>query len=447
MTHELRSNDHECRAVDCLINARWIAPVVPKGVVLAHHSVAIDGHKIVALLPTDEVACRYTADQNVDLFDHLLIPGLINAHGHAAMSLLRGYADDRELMDWLANYIWPVEEKHVSHEFVHDGASLAIAEMLRGGTTCMSDMYFFPHATAEAIHENGIRAQVCVPIASFTSPWANDEDDYIHKGLQFHDDHRNSDLITTALGPHSPYAVSDKGLARIVILAEELDIPIQIHLHETRGEIAKAVSETGQRPASRLFELGMFSPRLQVVHVTHLNKEEIDRLAENAVQVIHCPESNLKLASGFCPVGNLLQHGINVALGTDGAASNNGLDMLHEMKTASILAKACAEDPTVLDAHTTLEMATLSGAIALGIDEQVGSIEPGKLADITAINLENVHTLPVYHPVSQLVYTNVSRDVSHVWVNGELLLDEGNLTRVDPAQIRAVAHKWQQKLH
>ncbi len=433
--------------VDTLINARWVAPMVPERALLEDHCLVIDNHRILDVLPSRIASTHYTATECYELADHIVIPGLINSHGHAAMTLLRGYADDLQLMSWLNDHIWPVEANFVSYEFVRDGTHLAIAEMLRSGTTCFSDLYFFPDAVAHVASEMGIRVQICVPVVEFPNVWARSEDEHIHKGLQVHDDYRSSELVYSCFGPHSPYAVSDKGLNRIMTLSEELDIPIQMHVHETADEVSESLAMHGIRPLQRLHKLGLLSPRLQAVHLTQLDANDIRLLSDNSVQVIHCPESNLKLASGFCPVGQLKAEGINVALGTDGAASNNDLDMLGEMKTAALLAKAVSGDATTLDAWTTLKMATLDAARALGLDDQLGSLEPGKLADVVAVDLSDIESQPIYHPLSQLVYTRTGHKVSHVWVNGEVLLKDRQFTRLDQDRVIATTRNWQTKIN
>lgn len=438
--------DRSLQSIDSLVSARWVIPVVPRDSIYDNYSIAILDNRIVDLLPSDQAVTKYRAKTVMQLNQHVLIPGLINSHGHAAMTLLRGYADDRSLADWLNNYIWPVETKWVDFDFVRDGTTLAIAEMLRSGTTCFSEHYFFPDAAAQAILATKIRAQLCFPIVRFPSAWAKDEDDYLHKGLQVHDDQRNNELINMAFGPHSPYAVSDALLQRIMVLSEELDIPVHIHLHETRQEVEQALEQTGKRPLQRLAEFGLLSPRLQAVHMTQMTAAEIELVAENSVHVIHCPESNLKLASGFCPVDQLLSSGVNVALGTDGAASNNDLDMFGEMKTAALMAKGVTADATVLDAHATLRLATLNGARAMGLEEQLGSLQAGKLADLVAVDLSRLESQPVYNPLSQLVYAHRGIRVSHVWVNGEILVEDGQFTHLNLDPLIQAVQQWQQKL-
>ncbi len=416
--------------LDLLLVPRWIVPVVPRGLVLEHHALAVHQGRIVALLPVEQTTNLKVRERR-ELPHHLLIPGLVNAHGHAAMSLFRGLADDLPLMTWLTDHIWPAEGRWVNADFVRLGTDLAIAEMLRGGTTCFSDMYFYPDVAAAAAMEAGIRAQLAFPVIDNPIPGARDSAEAIAKGLKLHDETRHNPLITVAFGPHAPYTVSDETLTRVRTLADELDLPIHMHIHETAFEVDEAVHQTGRRPLQRLQQLGLLSPRLQAVHVTQVNDDDLKLLSEHGVQVIHCPESNMKLASGATPVQRLLDQQINVALGTDGAASNNDLDMLGEMRTAALLAKLTAGEPTALDAHAALHMATLAGAQALGLSDETGSLEVGKAADLTAIDLSGLAQQPVYQPVSQLLYTCNAAQVSDVWVAGKPKLRAGKLCSLD----------------
>jgi 5-methylthioadenosine/S-adenosylhomocysteine deaminase len=434
------------REIDSLLHARWIVPVEPDGLVLDHHSLAIHEGRILELLPTAEAEQRYRARAVSHLPEHLLIPGLVNAHTHAAMSLLRGLADDLHLMDWLQHHIWPAEARWVNEEFVHDGTQLAIAEMLRGGTTCFNDMYFFPDVTARISAACGMRATVGLILIDFPTVWADNANEYLTKGLALHDEYRNDPLIGTAFAPHAPYTVSDAPLQRVRMLADELDIPVHMHVHETAHEVQEAVTATGQRPLARLQALDLLSPSLLAVHMTQLENDEIQALADAGARVVHCPESNLKLASGFCPVQQLDQAGVIVALGTDGAASNNDLDMLGEMRTAALLAKAVAGDASALPAHRVLRMATLHGAMALGRGTEIGSLEAGKWADITAVRLDALETQPLYDPVSQLIYAAGRHQVSDVWVAGRQLLRERVLTTLDEAAILRNVRAWQRDI-
>ncbi len=418
----------------------------PDGLVLHHHSLAIHEGRILELLPTADAEQRYRARAVSHLPEHLLIPGLVNAHTHAAMSLLRGLADDLHLMDWLQHHIWPAETRWVNEEFVHDGTQLAIAEMLRGGTTCFNDMYFFPDVTARVSAACGMRATVGLILIDFPTAWADNADEYLAKGLALHDEYRNDPLIGTAFAPHAPYTVSDAPLQRVRVLADELDIPVHMHVHETAYEVREAVTTTGQRPLARLQALELLSPSLLAVHMTQLENDEIQALADAGTQVVHCPESNLKLASGFCPVQQLDQAGVIVALGTDGAASNNDLDMLGEMRTAALLAKAVAGDASALPAHRVLRMATLHGAMALGRGAEIGSLEAGKWADVTAVRLDELETQPLYDPISQLIYSASRHQVSDVWVAGRHLLRERVLTTLDEDAILRNVRAWQRDI-
>ncbi len=433
-------------SIDVLITARWVIPVEPRGIVLDDHAVAVANGNIVAVGPSDELASRFSAKQTLALADHALIPGLVNAHTHAAMSLFRGLADDLPLMEWLEGHIWPAEARVVDASFVRDGTRLAIAEMLRGGTTCFNDMYFYPDETAKVCVEAGMRACVGMIVIDFPTVWAKDANDYIAKGTSVHDEFRNEELIETVFAPHAPYTVSDAPLERIRVLADELDVPIHMHVHETRFEVETAVQERGQRPLARLDKLGLLNPRLLAVHATQLEAAEIDRLATTGVHVVHCPESNLKLASGFCPVASLRSAGVNVAVGTDGAASNNDLSMFGEMRTGSLLAKAVDGRAEAIPASVALEMATLGGARALGLDEKIGSLEVGKAADIVAVDLSDLATQPIYEPISTLVYAASAHQVSDVWVAGRRVLQSGALRTLSAPDLVAQAQSWARRI-
>jgi 5-methylthioadenosine/S-adenosylhomocysteine deaminase len=428
--------------VDLLLHAHWVIPVVPENQLLEHHSLAIKDGRIHAIAPTAEAKTRYRADQEKELPRHALIPGLINSHTHASMTLLRGLADDLPLMTWLNEHIWPAEGRWVSEEFIHDGSQLAFAEMLLGGTTCFNDMYFFPDVTGRAADAAGIRAVLGLIAIDFPSVWASDGDDYLHKGLQVHDQFRNRPLVHTAFAPHAPYSVADPVLERIRVLADELEIPVHIHLHETQDEIVQSLQQYACRPMARLQRLGLLSPALTAVHMTHLQDEEIQAFAASGGHVVHCPESNLKLASGFCPLQRLLQAGVNLALGTDGAASNNDLDMFSEMRTAALLAKGVAGNASALPAAQALSMATINGARALGLEQETGSLEIGKSADLVAVDLGRLQSQPLYHPISQLVYACGRDQVQDVWVAGRQLVSDGNLTTLNTERLLERSLFW-----
>lgn len=432
--------------VDTIINARWVIPVEPDNTVLEHHSVAVQEGKIADIVATTRINKKYRSDRVIDLPGHALIPGLINAHTHAAMNLFRGLADDLPLMQWLEGHVWPAEARWVGDEFVRDGAELAIAEMIRGGTTCFNDMYFFSEDVAKAVRNAHMRAVVGLILIDFPSSYAQDSDEYLGNGLRLHDDLRNDPLVSCGFAPHAPYTVSDEPLKKLRMLSDELDLPITMHVHETAEEISQAISQSGLRPLARLSKLDLLNPRLLAVHMTQLDEDEIRLLAETGSNVVHCPESNLKLASGFCPVSRLLDAGVNVALGTDGAASNNDLDMFGEMRTAALLAKGVSGDASALPAHTVLRMATLNGARALGMDQQLGSISKGKHADLAAVDMMTLESQPLYNPISQLVYATGRNQVSHVWIGGKMVLENRRLTTLNETRLLAMAQAWNEKI-
>jgi len=430
---------------ELLIHAQWVLPVDPQDRVLIDHALAVAEGRILALVPSAE-AQAIQARQTLDLPGHVLIPGLINAHTHSPMTLMRGLADDLPLMTWLNQHIWPAERRWVDPDFVAAGTRLAALEMLRSGTTCFNDMYFFPDVTATVAADAGMRALVGMIVLDFPTNFAEDADDYLSKGLQLHERFRNHALIRTAFAPHSPYAVSDAPLARVRTLADELEVPVHIHLHETHDEIVQSLRDHGERPLARLDRLGLVGPGLVAVHMTQLEEVEIARLAQAGAHVVHCPQSNLKLASGFCPVARLLGAGVNVALGTDGAASNNDLDMLGELRAAALLGKGVAGSASAVPARAALRMATIDAARALGMDQETGSLEPGKAADLVALDLRDPDTQPVYHPLSQLVYAASRGQVRHVWVAGRQLVCDGVALTLDRDAILAQAKDWGERI-
>jgi 5-methylthioadenosine/S-adenosylhomocysteine deaminase len=434
------------KTADTIIDARWIIPVEPAGVVLDHHSIALGGGEVLAVAPTKDITSDYTAPRRVALPDHVLIPGLVNLHTHAAMTLLRGLADDKALMDWLTHHIWPVEARMISPDFVYDGTLLACAEMLRGGVSCFSDMYFFGEDAAKAALHAGMRAVIGMIAIEFPSPYASDARDYLAKGLAMRDALRDEPLLSFSMAPHAPYTVSDSTLELVATYAAELDVPIHIHLHETLDEIRESVTTHGVRPIDRLRQFGLLGPGLVAVHAVHMEPHETSLLAEHGCSVAHCPSSNLKLASGIAPIPAMLRQGVNVGVGTDGAASNNRLDMLNEMRLAALLAKGSSGDPTVVPAHAALHMATLAGAKALGLESKIGSLVPGKRADIAAVALSAVEVLPCYDPASHLVYAASREHVTHLWVDGELRVDNGALVGLDPRELQLKAAHWKDKI-
>ncbi|MGP9834096.1 TRZ/ATZ family hydrolase [Marinobacter sp. NSM] len=433
-------------AADSRINARWLIPVEPFGVVLEHQAVILQGSRIADVLPQSEADRKYRTRETVNLDRHVVMPGLINLHGHTAMSLFRGLADDLPLMTWLNDHIWPAEGKFVSEQFVLDGTRLAMAEMLRTGTTTFSDMYFFPEVTAQAAHDAGMRAQVCFPLMDMPTVWGSGPEEYLCKGAALIEQWQNDEYITPAIGPHAPYTVSDQPLKEAVALAERTGAAIQLHLHETAFEVDEALKTTGTRPVTRMAELGVLGSNTQCVHMTQIDDSDLEQLVRSGAHIVHCPESNLKLASGLCPVQKLMDHGINVTIGADGAASNNDLDLFGELKTAAMVAKVVAGDASALSAHRALEMATLNGARALGRDQELGSLVPGKLADLIAVDLSDPFLQPVYDPASHLVYSNHGRAVSHSWIHGVPQLQDGRLTRIDVPDLMLRVSEWRKQI-
>jgi 5-methylthioadenosine/S-adenosylhomocysteine deaminase len=432
--------------IDALICPRWTIRVEPQVAVETDLAIAVDAGRIVAVLPRAEAGARFMPDARHDRSQHVLMPGLVNAHCHAAMSLLRGFADGLPLSSWLEERIWPAESRLVSAEFVADGTRLAIAEMLRGGITCFADMYYYPEVVGEVALECGIRAALGMIALEFPTPWADGPDEYIRKGLAVHDRYKGEALITTTFAPHAPYSVADATLKRIRKLADELDVPVHMHVHETANEVDDLVAATGRRPFARLESLGLVNPSLMAVHATQLDAREIDSLAEAGASVVHCPRANMKLASGACPVAQLRRAGVNVALGTDGAAGNNRLDLLAELSTATLLGNLVAKDATAVSAAAAIEMATINGARALNLAGEIGSIVPGKAADLICIALDDVALQPILDPLSLLVYAAGREHVSDVWVGGAHLVSAREHVRLDTAAIRAAADSWAERL-
>jgi 5-methylthioadenosine/S-adenosylhomocysteine deaminase len=438
------------KIVDLIIEARWLCPVVPSNTLLEQQAVVIQSGIIIDVCSIEQ-ARQYEAIETVQLNEHILIPGLINLHTHAAMSLMRGLADDLALMPWLEKHIWPAEAKLVSPSFVHDGTLLACAEMLSGGITTFNDMYFYPEAAAAATIKADMRANLGLVVLEFPTAYANDAESYIQQGLEARDHLRGEALINFSFAPHAPYTVSDATFTRIMTLAEQVNIGVHTHMHETQQEINDSEQQYGLRPLSRFANLGLLSPTLTLAHCVHLDVSEIELLAEHGCSIAHCPSSNLKLASGIAPIAEYAKHGINIGMGTDGAASNNRLDMFAEMRLAALLAKGQSGDATAISAHQALEMATINGAKALGLDDKIGSIEVGKLADFCAVKMSEMIMQPCFDPISHLIYVAGREQVSHVWVNGDLKYhkpssSDGVFNSVEPQELMDIVNKWQNKL-
>ena len=438
--------------VDMIIEARWLVPVIPRNQVLEYVAVVVHQRNIIEVAPIDTVRALYSATKTIVLNEHLLIPGLINLHAHAGMTLMRGLADDIPLMPWLQNHIWPAEQQIVSEKFVRDSTLFGCAEMLAGGVTCFNDMYFYPQATAEAVLQAGMRAQLGLVVLEFPTNYANNADDYIEKGLLIRDTWRGNPLLTASLAPHAPYTVSDTTFEKVITYAEQLGLGVHTHLHETKAEIAESIKKYGVRPIKRMANLGLLGPNLTAAHCVQINDEDLDLLSAHGAHVAHCPSSNAKLASGIAPINKLLNAGINVGLGTDGAASNNRQDMFTEMRLAALLSKATTEDATSIPAAQALEMAPINGAKALGLEHQIGSIEVGKCADLTALRIADVETLPCFDPLSHVIYACGREHVSHVWVAGDLRFERfaqqaGLYANIEPNELKEIALLWQSKLN
>lgn len=433
-------------AIDLLIRPQWIIPIEPAGVTLSGHALAIHEGRILALLPDEQASQRFCPRQTMNLPGQVLMPGLVNLHTHAAMSLLRGYADDLPLMRWLSERIWPAESRHAGPDFVHAGTLLACAEMLRGGITTFNDMYFFPDAAATAAQQAGMRAVLGIVVIEFPTAYAADADDYLAKGLAVRDARGGEPLLSFCLAPHAPYTVADKTFRNIATLSAQLEIPVHVHLHETRHEIDESLQQHGMRPVERLRRLGLLGPQLIAVHAVHLEAGEIDLLAHEGCHLAHCPTSNLKLGSGIPPIPAIQARGLNFGLGTDGAASNNRLDLFHEMRHAALLAKGASQNAEALDAHATLRAATLGGARALGMEAEIGSLLPGKAADLCAVKLDDWLLQPCFDPASHLVYVAGREQVTHTWVNGKLVMSDGVPTQIAVSELLDLAGLWHTRL-
>ncbi len=433
------------RHVDLAISATWVVPIEPAGALTAH-VVLVDRGRIVAVVPEAAAARDYLAREKITLDRHALLPGLVNAHAHTAMTLLRGIADDVPLSAWLEQHIWPREAKLVTPEFVQDGVTIGTAEMLRGGITCCNDMYFYPDAAARAYQAAGMRAVLGLPVLDFPTPYASDADGYLQAGLAARDAFKHAPRLSFTLAPHAPYTVGDATFEKIVTYAHQLDLPIQTHLQETRRELDESIAATGVSPLVRLDRLGVTGPGFVAIHAVHLAPGDVELLARQRCHVVHCPTSNLKLASGIAPVAQLCEHDVNVAIGTDGPASNNRQDLFAEMRIAALLAKVRSGDAAALPAQRVIAMATLGGAQALGLHDRIGSLVPGKEADLIAVNLGELDDAPLYDPISHLVHVAGRERVTDVWISGERVVRDRRLTMVDEPALLARAQLWQQKL-
>jgi 5-methylthioadenosine/S-adenosylhomocysteine deaminase len=428
-------------AIDTLIIARWVVPIEPAHRVLDQHAVAVHRGRIVAILPAAQARARFAAAATIERPAHVLLPGFVNAHTRAAMSLLRGAAESSSFDYWLNHQVRPLEQRWMDAEYVRDGAELAIADMLTSGTTCFADMHLFPEVVAQAASAAKIRACIGLPVADAPSPWAGSANECLAKGIALHDEYRDDPLITTAMAPDLD-ASADETLARVRRGADELELPVTIRLIEARD-----LGSLGRKQLlGRLEQLGLLSPLLTAVHVPELDDDEVAQLSRVGASVVHCSRSGLKLGLSECPVATLKTHTVNIALGTDAAACSNDLSMLAELQSAALTARGLTPTPSPIPAHEWLHAATLGGARALGLAEVTGSLVPGKWADLCCVDLARAHTQPVYDPAAQLLFAASRDQVSDVWVAGRQLVQEGRLTHLDLEDVLRRAQYWQARI-
>lgn len=436
---------------ECVVAASWVVPVQPAGV-LRDHAVVIGGGRILELLPVTIARQRHPDLLFEEYPGHVLMPGLVNLHTHAAMALMRGFADDLPLMEWLRHHVWPAEARHLSARFVADGTRLACAEMLLGGITTFNDMYFFPEAVCAAAREVGLRVVAGLVAVDFPTPYAPDATSALERGWATRRAFAGEPLVHFALAPHAPYTVGDELFLRLAKLAREEGLRLHCHVHETTAEIAGSLETHGERPLARLERLGVLGPGFIAVHCVHLDANDIAMLAGHRVHVAHCPASNLKLASGFAPTAALRAAGVNVGLGTDSAASNNRLDLFGELRLAALLAKGATGDATVWDTTEALRAATLGGAEALGLADEIGSLESGKSADLLAVDLSHPSLQPVFDPCSHLVHVAGREQVREVWVAGQRRVRQGQLVSgggpgaLSGTALQSLAREWADRL-
>lgn len=436
----------QIKSVSKVLSPSWLVTAEKQQPILTDYSIVIEQDKILDILPTIEVHSVYQADQVVELPGQLIMPGMVNAHSHVSMSLMRGYADDLPLMTWLNDYIWPAERAVLSEAYVKDASLFGCAEMLQSGITTFNDMYFFPEATATAVKQSGIRANLGLVVIEFPSSYAEDAEAYLNKGFAAHDSWRDETRITTSIAPHAPYTVSNDTFEKVLTYSDQLDLTIHTHLHETVDEINESISAFGVRPIQRLDDLGVLSPQLIAAHAVHVTDSEIELLTNYGCHISHCPASNAKLGSGIAPVAQLHQHGVNICIGSDGVASNNRTDLFAEMRLAAMLCKGINQDAAILNAQALIEMVTINGAKALGLNETIGSITIGKQADLIAVNVSDLSIAPCYDPISHLVYACGREHVTHTWVDGELRYNDGCFSDIEPSELQSIIQRWQPEI-
>lgn len=434
------------KSIDLIVEAACILPMHDTTTVLKNHAIAVHEGKIVAIADPETIHKNYEAKRLIKRPNHALLPGFVNAHTHTPMNLLRGLADDFPLMTWLTEHIWPAEMKFMSDAFIHDGTTLAIAEMIRSGTTCFNDMYFFHEPIIAATLETGIRGNIGLFVIEFPSPFAKDATEYLAKAKNTLANQPRHDLLQYTIAPHAIYSVNDDTLRRCKALADDYQVRMHMHVQETAHEVTESITKTGKRPLRRLQELGLLDSRFMAAHMTQIDNEDRELLKHSGAHVIHCPQSNMKLASGICPITQLNQDGINIAIGTDGVASNNDLNMIEEMRSATLLAKVATLEATAIPANLALQMSTLGGAKALGLEKSIGSLEVGKQADFISVDLDQIEMLPLYHPHAQIVYAANRDNITDVFVSGRALLENRELTTLDLEKAKHTAKQWANKV-
>lgn len=433
-------DEMEKKPVDLLIEARWVLPMTGENNIIENGAVAVNEGRIVAVGKAETLQQEYTPAKTIKGTDRVLMPGLVNGHTHAAMTLFRGMADDLELMEWLQKYIFPMEGKFVTPDFVAIGAELACYEMVQGGTTSIVDMYFYPDTSAQVFEKCGLRAILGAPMIDFPSPGFDGWEDSHAAGVDFVKRFKGqSTRVTPALAPHAPYTVSPEHLHQVVEDAKALGVPITMHLAESPSEMDFMKTTYDDTPVRHVAKQGMLDVPMIAAHVVWPDEEEIDMLAHSKVSAIHNPTSNMKLASGIAPVPALIKAGVPVGLGTDGAASNNDLDMWEEIRLAALLHKVNSGDPTALPAYEALEMATSMGAKAIGLGDEIGTLEVGKKADMIQVDMGATRLAPVYNIISHLVYVSDSEDVVTTIIDGRVIVEDGKVKTMDGAEIRKKA--------
>lgn len=437
---------HAAEKIDILITGGTV--VTMAGPNLEQGSVAIKDGEIVAVGPSSEIDGKYTAKTVIRAGGHAVLPGFVNAHTHAAMVLFRGIADDRELMDWLTNFIFPAEAKNVDREFVKWGTRLAAAEMIRSGTTTFGDMYYFESDVAREAKAAGLRGVLAQTFIDFPAPDNKTWDEMVAYMRAYAKEWKGDSLITPAFAPHAPFTVSKDHLIQVRAMASELGLPILIHVSETKNELAQvAEKQNGMTPGSYLDSIGFLGDDVVAAHGVHLTADELKTFAAKKTGVVHCPESNQMLASGVAPIVDMILAGMEVGLGTDGpAGSNNNLDMLEEMASAARLQKVMRGDPKAISAREVLRLGTIGGAQVLGLADRIGTLERGKRADVVIINLQQAKTQPVYSVESAIVYAASGNSVVTTIVDGRILMRQGKLLTVDEDAAIAKAKEYREKI-